>query len=100
MTSQPSPTHHAKTIWRRWIVAVAALIGVLITFKLGLWQMSRAEEKLRLQASIEAQALQPALTAQDLAQDAKLWQSIHRPLALQGQWLSESTVYLDNRNHQ
>ncbi len=100
MTSNLSPAHHAKTIWRRWIVAVAALAGVLITFNLGLWQLSRAQEKLSLQASIEAQALQPALTAQDLQQDAKHWQSIHRPLQLQGQWLTDSTVYLDNRNHQ
>ncbi len=82
MTSNLSPAHHAKTIWRRWIVAVAALAGVLITFNLGLWQLSRAPEKLSLQASIEAQALQPALTAQDLQQDAKHWQSIHRPLQL------------------
>ena len=99
MTSNPHPSSDRKTSWRRVIVAMAALAGVLITFNLGLWQLTRAQEKLSLQASIEAQALQVTLTANDLQQAPSLWQSIHRPVQLQGQWLPDSTVYLDNRSH-
>jgi len=100
LTSSTSSSKPSKTTWRRVVVAVAALAGVLITFNLGLWQLSRAQEKLRLQASMEAQALQTPLVAKDFQQDPSLWQNIHRPAQLQGQWLPDSTVYLDNRSHQ
>ena len=85
--------------WRKAVVAIAALLGVVVTFYLGMWQLSRAQEKLSLQASVEAQAALPTVQAADLADTPELWQQVHRPVALQGQWLMQHTIYLDNRNH-
>ena len=80
-------------------MAVAAIGGMVITFNLGLWQLSRAEQKLAIQARIESQALQAPLTGSDFKQDPSLWQQVHRPVLLEGEWLSQQTVYLDNRSH-
>ncbi|NDC61127.1 MAG: SURF1 family protein [Betaproteobacteria bacterium] len=85
--------------WRQAVVASAALAGVLSTFNLGLWQLSRAQEKLSLQASLDAQALLPALQTADVLGNPQAWQQIHRRVELKGQWLSDQTTYLDNRTH-
>lgn len=99
MTSNLPSSPVGETTWRRVIVALVALAGVVITFNLGQWQLSRAQEKLSLQARIEAQALLAPLSAQDFQQDAALWQQVHRPVLLEGEWLSAQSIYLDNRNH-
>jgi len=99
VTSNLPSSPVGETTWRRVIVALVALAGVVITFNLGQWQLSRAQEKLSLQARIEAQALLAPLSAQDFQQDAALWQQVHRPVLLEGEWLSAQSIYLDNRNH-
>lgn len=99
MSSSQNQHQPGNATWRRVVVAVAALAGVLITFNLGQWQLSRAQAKLGLQASIEAQALQAPLSAPDFLQQPTLWQQVHRPVQLEGQWLPDQTVFLDNRNH-
>lgn len=99
MTFNLHPEHEHKTSWRRVIVAIAALLGVVLTFQLGLWQLSRAQEKRALQASMDAQASLPPLTNPQLQNEPQLWQSVHRTVQLQGRWLTQSTVYLDNRSH-
>jgi len=99
VTSNLPSSPVGETTWRRVIVALVALAGVVITFNLGQWQLSRAQEKLSLQARIEAQALLAPLSVQDFQQDAALWQQVHRPVLLEGEWLSAQSIYLDNRNH-
>ena len=79
-----------------------------ITASLGRWQLGRAAEKLTYQATLEARAAMPALDAQALratleaggatAADAEAL--LHRAVTLQGRWLPEHTVYLDNRQMQ
>ena len=78
---------------------MAAVLGVAITFRLGIWQLSRAEDKLALQAQIDAQAQQAPLNAAQALAHPERWAQVHSPVVLQGQWLPDKTVYLDNRNH-
>ena len=83
---------------RRWVVLVAALLATALTARLGVWQLDRARLKLDLQARIEARADLPVLLAADLARDDAAAQAQHyRRIVLQGRWLDEHTVYLDNR---
>jgi surfeit locus 1 family protein len=83
---------------RRWIVLVAALALSLLTARLGLWQLDRADQKTRMQQSLQAQRALAALTQRDLGMNAdELRAQVYRAVRLQGRWLPEHTVYLDNR---
>jgi surfeit locus 1 family protein len=83
---------------RRYVVLTAALLGAALTARLGVWQLDRAQQKLDLQARIEARADLPSLVSADLARDATAALGQHyRRIVLQGRWLVEHTVHLDNR---
>jgi surfeit locus 1 family protein len=86
-------------------VAVAA-----VTASLGFWQLDRAVQKQRLSDAIAKQqalapwhnadvAAQVPAAGQDLS-DAARQALLHRPVQLQGRWLSDETLYLDNRQMQ
>lgn len=77
---------------------VAALLGMLLTAGLGFWQLDRAAQKLALQAQILQRATLPALAQADLPRSAQAAVPQHyRRVVLQGRWLVQHTVYLDNR---
>jgi cytochrome oxidase assembly protein ShyY1 len=99
VTFNPASSKHGNARWRFWFVTVAAVAGVAITLRLGVWQLSRADEKLTLQAQILAQSHQSPLQAAEALADPQQWGQTHRPVELRGQWLNEKTIYLDNRNH-
>jgi surfeit locus 1 family protein len=61
--------------WRFWIVTLSALLMAALTFSLGLWQLDRAAQKERV--SLERYETQP--------------------LSLSGRWLTDQTLYVDNR---
>jgi surfeit locus 1 family protein len=78
------------------LVTLAAVVVALLTARLGVWQLSRADEKTASQAAIEQQSLQPVLEVLPSdAQPASTWH--HRRVHLQGRWSAAHTVYLDNR---
>jgi surfeit locus 1 family protein len=80
------------------LVALAAVVMMLITARMGLWQLDRAQQKLALQAAIESQAkaspLSAALLPDNEADAQAQW---HRPVTLRGRWQPAATVFLDNR---
>ncbi|WP_046115713.1 SURF1 family protein [Aquincola tertiaricarbonis] len=83
---------------RRVVVAVAALVVGALTFRLGLWQLDRAEQKTSLQRAIDERALMPMLDTAALARTPEQAQAqFHRTVRLTGRWLPAATVYLDNR---
>jgi len=81
---------------RLFIVTLAALAAVLLTARLGLWQLDRAAQKTALATAIDERARLPALEAA-AALDAPLDAIVHRHVRLHGQWLATQTVWLDNR---
>nr|WP_035610146.1 SURF1 family protein [Hylemonella gracilis] len=90
---------------RFWWVTAATVLGVAVTASLGRWQLSRAAQKETLQAAIDARALEPWLDAAgaDKAIVTALEASpalLHRRVLARGVWLSEHTVWLDNRQMQ
>ncbi|RLJ38962.1 SURF1 family protein [Acidovorax sp. 106] len=90
------------------LITLAALVGIGVTASLGRWQLGRAAEKLAYQAILEARAAMPGLDGQALrdklgeggAMAADAEALLHRAVTLQGRWLPEHTVYLDNRQMQ
>ena len=84
---------------RRAVVALAALASLLLTLRLGVWQLDRASQKTALQNAIEARSSLPALegtAALATTAEAAAAQQ-HRRLRIAGQWLPAHTLYLDNR---
>lgn len=82
---------------RFWLLAIAALVGALITLRLGVWQLSRASEKEALHTAIEDRALLPALDNLSLPGEDAGTALVHRRVSLQGRWLDDYTIFLDNR---
>ncbi|WP_019430544.1 SURF1 family protein [Limnohabitans sp. Rim47] len=88
-------------IWQRWLVLGMALLGMSVTFSLGLWQLGRAAEKTAFQDAKTQQADKVTLDGRtlgsaldDQAQRAGL---IHRRMVLMGRWLPQHSVFLENR---
>ena len=106
----------------RWVLSALAAIGVAATLMLGSWQLNRAAQKLTLAQQIADKKELPALTNSALAaikiiaisnansqqkdadaqaesnqNNAEIASLVNRSVTLQGRWLHEHTVYLQNR---
>lgn len=83
---------------RSWVVLLAALVAAATTGRLGVWQLDRADQKLRLQAQAVQQGARPPLHAGDLADDASAAAGQHgRRVTLEGAWIADASVHLENR---
>lgn len=83
---------------RDWIVLVATVASMALTARLGVWQLDRADQKVRLQAGLDERGRLPALGLADLAADpVQADAQVHRKAVLAGTWLPDFTVHLDNR---
>lgn len=85
---------------RRVVVGIAAIAAVAVTVSLGRWQLDRAAQKEALAQSIQTQGRKLALTASEILQANPRDALVHRTVRLEGRWLPERTVYLDNRQMQ
>ncbi len=84
--------------WRRLVAIVAALAGMVLTARLGFWQLDRAADKAARQIQLDQRAALPPLPADALARQtdeaALQWQ---RRTVIGGRWVAAATVFLDNR---
>ena len=89
----------ARAPWlRRAGLLLAAVLAVLLTTRLGFWQLDRARQKIDLQARMQARTALPPLAQIDLARSAPQAEAQHyRRIQLRGRWRADATVYLDNR---
>lgn len=84
--------------WPRVVIFVAAAAAAAGTARLGLWQLDRAEQKLRAQAEIEQRQQMPPLGLAEIArQPSQLAGQLQRRAELEGRWLDQWTLFLDNR---
>jgi len=79
------------------VVTMATVLGVALTVCLGVWQLSRGHEKEALHAAIMARQAQPALDTVAALKDRSVFAQLHQGVKLEGRWLSQHTVYLENR---
>ncbi|WP_170200928.1 SURF1 family cytochrome oxidase biogenesis protein, partial [Ideonella azotifigens] len=86
---------------RRGLVLLAALLGMALMARMGLWQLDRAKQKLALQAEINEHGQLPALGNDSLARtQLQADEQAYRPITLTGHWVPGATVFLDNRQMQ
>lgn len=78
-------------------VTLAMVIGVVLTVRLGFWQLSRAAQKEERQAAIVSQMEDGVLNTTELLAAPENFGLMHQRVSLEGQWLPQHTVYLDNR---
>ncbi len=84
----------------RWWVTGGTVVVMLLTAALGHWQLRRAAQKEVLAAQQLARASLPALgwDGLGLTRLAPGAQALHdRRVSVRGRWMSEATVFLDNR---
>lgn len=80
------------------VVTLAALLTCAVTARLGLWQLDRAAQKTALHDELQDRGRMPVLAPTELARSAEqVGAQLHRRVALQGEWLADRSVYLDNR---
>ncbi|KNZ30604.1 MAG: transmembrane cytochrome oxidase [Methylibium sp. NZG] len=80
------------------LVLLATVLSVGLAVRLGLWQLDRAAQKEALQSAQQSRSMLPRLDASSLARSAQeAVPQHHRTVRLQGEWIAEHTVYLDNR---
>ena len=83
---------------RAVIVLVATLVGMAVTARLGVWQLSRAAQKEALQSALDSRNSLPELGMGSLPGSEAAAEAQHyRPIRLQGDWKQGATVFLDNR---
>ncbi len=82
---------------RFMLLGGASLIAFAATLSLGLWQLSRAEQKQSMQAAMQFAAQLPPLGHAALFGTPDPQSLMHRRAALQGRWQASGTVYLENR---
>lgn len=88
---------------RTWVAVSAGLLTVLLTLMLGRWQLGRADEKQAIaELTLQRQGL-PAWTQADWPCSLGVTAPgveplpVHRPVRLKGSWVTERTVFLENR---
>ena len=85
---------------RRIFLLVITLLGMAVTGALGRWQLARAAEKQAVLAAEQAAAKLPPVDIAALAMaqsPEQIGALAHRHVSLEGHWIAERTVYLDNR---
>lgn len=82
---------------QRIVILLAAVVAFGTTTSLGLWQMSRAEQKEEMARQLRERRLLPPIALSGKEDAAQAEVLTDRPVSLRGQWLADKTVYLDNR---
>lgn len=82
--------------WRSALVLLAAVVGMGVTARLGWWQLGRAAVKTDLATQLQGRSAMPELSAAE-AFALSPAEVHHRSVRLTGRWVTERTVFLDNR---
>ena len=80
------------------IVTLATIVGIAATSRLGVWQLSRAADKIALQTALDTRGRLAPLGNAELAREPAQADAQHYcPAVLRGQWVGGRTVFLENR---
>jgi surfeit locus 1 family protein len=83
--------------WRLGLLTFSTVLAIAATLMLGRWQLSRADQKEAIQSSMERQGELPPLAGQTVLSSPDPSALLQRRVFLQGEWLGDKTIFLDNR---
>ncbi len=79
----------------RKVATLSALIVILVGCGAGIWQLNRADQKIRLGESLSAKLLMPILNANGAS--LTLEQATERRILARGHFIPAEAIWLDNR---
>lgn len=82
----------------KWWILVLSIVLILIFTRLGIWQLSRANEKEEKQFVLDQLAREAVLKMP--SSRVELDDLLFRSVEATGQFIEELTIYLDNKIHQ
>ena len=85
----------SSLITSRIVATLSALVVILVGCSAGIWQLNRAEQKIRLGESLTAKLQMPVLNAN--AGSLTLEQAAERRILARGRFIQEEAIWLDNR---
>ena len=85
---------------RLLLVPISAMVAVALTVSLGFWQLRRAAQKENIAQAMQAGEKQAGIRSAELAGGRVAEKWLHHPVELSGKWVSQHTVFLDNRQMQ
>ena len=85
----------SSLITGRIVATVSALVVILVGGGAGIWQLNRAEQKIRLGESLTAKLQMPVLKAN--ADSLNLEQAAERRILARGRFIPAEAIWLDNR---
>ncbi len=85
----------SSLITSRIVATLSALLVILVGCGAGIWQLNRAEQKIRLGESLSAKLQMPVLNVN--ADNLTLEQASERRILALGRFVQDEVVWLDNR---
>lgn len=83
---------------RRWLLATVLVVaGAALCVRLGIWQLSRLEQRRAFNARVQAQVDQPRLRLQGAVLQADLYNMEYRPVEVTGQYDFSQEVAIRNQ---
>ena len=79
----------------RAVATLSALVVILVGCGAGVWQLNRAEQKIRLGESLSARLQMPILNVNE--DDLTLEQAAERRILARGRFIQAEAIWLDNR---
>jgi surfeit locus 1 family protein len=85
----------SSLITSRIVATLSALAVILVGCGAGIWQLNRAEQKIRLGESLATKLQMPILNAN--VDSLTLDQAVERRIIVRGRFIQDQAVWLDNR---
>ena len=85
----------SSLITSRIVATLSALVVILVGCSAGIWQLNRADQKIRLGESLAAKLQMPILNAN--ADSLTLEQAAERRIIARGRFVQDEAIWLDNR---
>jgi cytochrome oxidase assembly protein ShyY1 len=85
----------SSLITSRIVATLSALVVILVGCSAGIWQLNRADQKIRLGESLAAKLQMPILNAN--ANSLTLEQAAERRIIARGRFIQDEAIWLDNR---
>lgn len=83
--------------WKLPLLVICAVLMILGMLRLGVWQLSRADEKIAIVEQLRHKSELPALSESEFLNTLDSDEFRFRKVALSGRYASQKTVFVDNQ---